>query len=236
MEMKTIVFKFDGPNVTMKAFGKDFISLLSNVYQLVEACSDDAPGIACIENNCITIKVVCAAAAVLALSGRGTVRDVGKYNAATKAISSCMRSHGATLEYSDGEAATIHQFGCDQGLPSVADERRSVQSVLTIYGELLDVGGSNPNAHIQSDAFEDVVKLDIDRETAKKLAARLYEQVGIRANVLIRDGKVVSGKALEVLDYEPQAIDEWLKANEGRLGGESFKGVDVNEFIVEQRV
>lgn len=90
-------------------------------------------------------------------------------------------------------------------------------------------------AHIRSDAFEEDVKVDIDRDVAKKLASRLYDQVGINATVTIRDGKIVSGMALSVIDYDPRPIDEWLRANEGKLGAEAFKGVDIEAFIAEQR-
>ena len=54
MKAKTLVFKFDGPDVNMQTFGRDFVSLFNNVYQLVESCSDDAPCVTAVENNCIT--------------------------------------------------------------------------------------------------------------------------------------------------------------------------------------
>lgn len=111
-----------------------------------------------------------------------------------------------------------------------------IQTTVTLYGELLDVGGANPNAHIRSAAFEDDVKIDVDRDMAKQLGSRLYEQVGLRADVVIRNGKIISGKALSVVDYEPQPIETWLKANEGSLGVDAFKGMDVEAFIAEQRV
>lgn len=98
------------------------------------------------------------------------------------------------------------------------------------------MGGANPNAHIRSAAFEDDVKIDVDRDMAKQLGSRLYEQVGLRADVVIRNGKIISGKALSVVDYEPQPIETWLKANEGSLGVDAFKGMDVEAFIAEQRV
>ena len=87
------------------------------------------------------------------------------------------------------------------------------KTTLAIYGELMDVGGVNPNAHIQSDAFEDDVVLDVEREDAKRLAQRLYSQIGVNASVTIRDGYVISGKILNVIDYAPEDIGEWLNRN-----------------------
>lgn len=237
MKTKTLVFKFDGPDVNMQAFGRDFVSLFNNVYQLVESCSDDAPCVMAVENNCITFRLICSAAVALTLNclGTGTVKNPVKYNAAVRSINSCLHSHHATLEYRDGDEDKTCQFGETQELPAVVETHYDVQTTMTIYGELVDVGGANPNAHIRSDAFEDDVKIDVDRELAKKLASRLYEQVGINAAVVVRDGKVVSGKALSIVDYDPQPIDEWLQANEGSLGIEAFKGIDINAFIAEQR-
>lgn len=120
-------------------------------------------------------------------------------------------------------------------LPVANVSMPSLRTTMTIYGELLDVGGTKPNAHIRSDAFAEDVRVDIDRAIAKKLAPRLYEQIGVTADVLIRDGKVVSGKVLSVLEYEPRQIVKWLSENAGHLGGESFRGVDIEAFIAEQR-
>ena len=237
MKAKTLVFKFDGPDVNMQAFGRDFVSLFNNVYQLVESCSDDAPCVTAVENNCITIRLICSAAVALAFNctGSGTVKNPIKYNAAVRGINSCLHSHHATLEYRDGDEGRVCQFGEAQELPAVAEAHCDVHSTMTIYGELVDVGGANPNAHIRSDAFEDDVKIDIDRDLAKRLASRLYEQVGINAAVVVRGGKVISGKALSVVEYDPKPIDEWLLENEGALGVEAFKGIDINAFIAEQR-
>ena len=236
METKAVVFKFDGPNVNTEALGKDLISLLGNVYQMVESCSDTPPGVTSIENNCITIKMVCGAAAMLALNGQTEVRDVAKYNASVKAINTCLRTHGATLDYLEPKTGVTKHFSVNEELPMIAETHHELRSTIKVYGELIDVGGANPNAHILSDSFDEPIKLDIDREIAKKLAKRLYDQIGVDASVVIRDGKVVSGKVLSVVDYEPQAIDEWLRSNEGTLGVEAFRGVDMDAFIAEQRI
>ena len=237
METKTLVFKFDGPNVNMQAFGKDLISLLSNVYQLVEACSNEPPSIMAVENNCITIRLLCSAVVGLSLCSNeiGTIKSPAKYNAAIRAINSCLHTHSATLEFQDVANSSICRFGDGEELPSVPETHREVQTTMTIYGELVDVGGANPNAHIRSDAFDEDVKIDVDRDVAKRLATRLYDQIGVTANIVIRDGRVVGGRALSVIDYDPQPIDVWLKANEDILGADAFKGMDIDAFIAEQR-
>ena len=235
METKELVFKFDGPNVNTQAFGKDFIPLLFHVSRLVEACSGEAPSVVAVENNCIKIRLLCLSTVVL-FTGAVLVhpiKNVTMYNTAVRKITDCMKAHGATLEYRDG--TSCHTFGETETLPVILEENVDLRTTMTIYGELLDVGGANPNAHICSAAFEGDVKIDVNRDMAKRLASRLYEQVGIRAEVVIRNGKVVSGKALSIVDYEPQPIEAWLKENEDSLGVDAFKDMDLEAFIAEQR-
>ena len=235
---RNIVFKFDGANVSTQAFGREFISLMANVYALVQACSDEEVRIVSIENNCIkfTLAATTLAASVLCVGGMDGVRDAVKYNAAAKAISATLKKHCATLEFSDSASGEVCFFDGQREMPSVPEIHHDIKTTLAVYGELLDVGGVNPNAHIQSDAFEDDVVLDVEREDAKKLAQWLYSQIGVNASVTIRDGHVIAGKVLNVIDYAPEDMGEWLGRNKNALGLEAFKDIDVSEFIAEQRI
>lgn len=235
---REMVFKFDGENVSTQAFGREFIPLMASVYALVESCSDEEVRIVSIENNCIklTFAVAAVASSVLCTGGIDGIRDVAKFNLSTKTINAMLRKHNATLEFSDSESGVFCRFDRQREMPSVPEVHHDVKTTLAIYGELMDVGGVNPNAHIQSDAFEDDVVLDVEREDAKRLAQRLYSQIGVNALVTIRDGHVISGKILNVIDYAPEDIGDWLSRNKNALGIEAFKGVDVSSFIAEQRI
>lgn len=235
---RNMVFKFDGANVSTQAFGREFIPLVANVYALVQACSNEEVRIVSIENNCIkfTLAVAALTSSVLCLGGMDGVKDTVKYNAAAKAINTMLRKHNATLELSDSANGDVCLFDGQKELPSVHEVHHDVKTTLAIYGELLDVGGVNPNAHIQSDAFEDDVVLDVEREDAKTLAQRLYSQIGVNASVTIRDGHVIAGKVLSVIDYAPEDMGEWLGRNKNALGIEAFRGIDVSGFIAEQRI
>ena len=235
---KELVFKFEGTNVNSKAFGRDFIPLVANVYALVQACSDEEVRILSIENNCIKVVLAAAMLASFALDADAVqgVREPAKFNAAAKALNASLKKHNATLELSDSGSGEVHRYDGEKGMPSVPESHRDVKTTLAVYGELLDVGGINPNVHIQSDAFEDDVVLDVGREDARKLAQRLYSQIGVNASVTIRDGNVISGKVLDVIDYAPEGIEDWLAQNQDALGIEAFKGMDVATFIAEQRI
>ena len=239
MEGNTVVFKFDGPDVNIQSFGKDFVSLVKNISDLVESCGEEEVRFVSVENNCITFRVLCSAAVSLALclGDVTSIRDVGKYNAAVKNINTCMSRRNATLEYAD---TSMHGktccFSVKKAIPFAEIMHSEVCSTMAIYGELVDVGGASPNAHIQSGSFQGIVKLDVDREMAKNLARKLYDRVGVMAKVTVVDGNVASGKVLEILDFDPEPIDAWLEKNEGKLGAEAFRNVDVEDFIARQRI
>lgn len=235
---KELVFQFDGASVNSEAFGRDFIPLLANVYALVQACSDEEVRVVSIENNCIKVVVAAAMLASFALGASAVqgVREPAKYNVAAKALNASLKKHNATLELSDSGTGAVCRFDADRGMPAAPEPHRDVKTTLAIYGELLDVGGINPNVHIQSDAFQDDVVLDVGREDARKLAQRLYSPIGVNASVTIRDGHVISGKVLDVIDYAPQDLEDWLEQNQDTIGIEAFKGLDLATFIAEQRI
>lgn len=239
---RKLVFKFDGANVNTGAFGKDFLSLIASVYSLAEACSDDEVQIESIENNCIKITLAVATLACSVICGdpisfeSSSIRNPKQYNAAVRSINATLKKRKATLELSDSSNQVLCKFDEVKELPSAPEVQTETETFLTVYGELLDIGGVNPNAHIKSESFDDDVVLSVDRSIALDLAPRLYSQIGVNARVVIRNRKVISGSVLNVIDYDPVDIDTWLKNTRESLGIETFKGVDIAKFIAEQRV
>lgn len=238
MKTKNIVLKFDGKDINSSALGKDFLPLLKSVYDLVQACSEDEVTIYGIENNCIKITFVVPAMMSLALSmgDVSSVKDVARYNTAIKTINSCLQKRSATLECSDSESSVVSNFDSQNTIPSIEVSKRELTTQTRIFGMLLDVGGANPNAHIRSESFEDDVLLDVDVDVAKRLAKRLYENIGVTAMITVVGGKVKSGKVLDILDYSPIDINKWLSENSGATGVEAFDGVDIASFVNEQRI
>lgn len=239
---RKLVFKFDGANVNTGAFGKDFLSLIASVYSLAEACSDDEVQIESIENNCIKITLAVATLACSVICGdhisleSSSIRNPKQYNAAVRSINATLKKRKATLELSDSSNQVLCKFDEVKELPSAPEVQTETETFLAVYGELLDIGGVNPNAHIKSESFDDDVVLSVDRSIALDLAPRLYSQIGVNARVVIRNRKVISGSVLNVIDYDPVDIDTWLKNTRESLGIEAFKGVDIAKFIAEQRV
>lgn len=236
--VETIAFKFDGANISTDALGGSLLPLAMSVYNLVQACSDEEARLLSVENNCVKMTFARTVVASVALFGTVAegIRDIPKYNAATRAINTMLVKHGATLEVEGVGGGAIRRFDSTSGIPTLPEIHHDVKANMAIYGELLDVGGVEPNIHINSDSFSDNVRLKIERDDARKLATRLYRQVGVNAAVTVRDGKVVAGKVLSVIDYEPEDLSEWLVRSGGNIGVEAFRGVNVAEFIEEQRI
>lgn len=236
-DTRKMTFKFDGANISTQAFGHEFISLMSNVYALAQACSSEEVRVVSIENNCIkfTLSVAALSFSVLCGGVENGVIDAVRYNAAVKAINATLKKHEATLELSDSAHSEVCRFDGQKEMPSIPETHYETKTTLAIYGELLDVGGIKPNVHIQSDAFEDDVVLDVERENAKKLAQRLYSQIGVNASVTIKNGRIIAGKVLNVMDYAPEDMADWLHTNKNALGVDAFKDVDISDFIAEQR-
>ena len=236
--METITFKFDGANVSTDALGNALLPLATQVYNLVQACSDEEARLLSIENNCVKITFARTAVVAFALFGIAgdNIKDVAKFNAASRAINTMLSRSCATLEIKDSTGGNVRKFDAATCVPSLPEVHHDIKTTMAIYGELMDVGGVDPNVHIMCDAFPAGVLLKIDKSAAQNLAKRLYSQVGVNASVVIRDGKVVSGRVLDVIDYAPEDMATWLNRNDGKLGVESFKGVNIADFIAEQRI
>lgn len=90
----------------------------------------------------------------------------------------------------------------------------------TIYGELVDAGGDNPNIHIKINNDYTVI-IDTDKKRAKELAARLYDQVGLKGSAKwdILTSKIIEFKLYDILDYSPgnlkETFDELKKITSG---------------------
>jgi len=90
----------------------------------------------------------------------------------------------------------------------------------TIYGELIDVGGDNPNIHIKIN--EDyIIIVDTNREIAKKLGNRLFDTIGLNgyAKWEIETSKILEFKLSSILDYNPIGAKESFQQLKGITSG-----------------
>ena len=50
------------------------------------------------------------------------------------------------------------------------------------------------------------------------------------------DSLLIALYVLNVIDYAPEDMGEWLKKNGSAIGVEAFEGVNLADFIAEQRI
>ena len=103
---------------------------------------------------------------------------------------------------------------------AVEEERAPIRSIDDLYARVIRVGGENPvTAKLEIGKQSGTYKV-ASLELGKKLAARLYETVKIRAEVGW-DPKTLDIVELEVKDLDENWLDEHLwelmKAHDGRL-------------------
>ena len=90
----------------------------------------------------------------------------------------------------------------------------------TIYGELIDVGGDNPNIHIKIN--EDyIIIIDTNKEVAKKLGNRLFDIIGLSgfAKWEVETSKIIEFKLSNILEYSPLGATESFKQLKGITSG-----------------
>lgn len=80
----------------------------------------------------------------------------------------------------------------------------------TIYGRMIQIGGINPNIHLEIPNRKTPVVCDISQEMVNQLVSKLYKEIGISGWVE-RDAETLDIKRMkveEILPYDPEKFDE----------------------------
>lgn len=101
----------------------------------------------------------------------------------------------------------------------------------TIYGQVVEAGGKNPNVHIETLQGQIVVCAG-DQDQVKKLAEQLYEMVGIvgRANYNVTSSELTNFTIHEVLPYVATSFTTALREL-GEAAAPYFGDIDVDTFV-----
>lgn len=92
---------------------------------------------------------------------------------------------------------------------------------INIYGTLNDTGGENPNIHLKVNDEYNLI-IETNKETAKELALRLYDYIGLRGTAKwdAVTGEIVEFKLQNILDYRESNIkDAFSKLRNISSGG-----------------
>jgi hypothetical protein len=114
------------------------------------------------------------------------------------------------------------------------DKQTTLKGNTTIYGELVDAGGDNPNIHIKINDDYTVI-IGADKQKTKELAVRLYEFVGLKgfAKWDAATAKILEFKLSEILNYNPKSVvDTFSKLR--NLFGDGWDRHNTNDEINQQ--
>ena len=80
-----------------------------------------------------------------------------------------------------------------------------------VYGEIIDIGGSNPNIHIKDETLQKKIIIDIDKEEIKKVKENiLYQKKSIYISCSEHEltGEIKNCKFISWDDYDPDYVKE----------------------------
>jgi hypothetical protein len=124
-----------------------------------------------------------------------------------KSITKFSKKYNCT-GYFNHNNITVSSFSPDKEINF--EKTNFITGETTIYGEVIDAGGENPNVHFKINNDYTII-FDVTREFAKAFAQKLYEgEIGIKgiAKWDVTTYKVDHFKPLNIIEYEPRPINE----------------------------
>lgn len=208
-----------------------FIVEVSNLMAKADPAGDAKAGLASIEPNCIKLNINLLnrrAVRVLSLlwfylSGANVTLPLA-CNAQIDFINGFVKRNNLTISVPGRHGSgPLHVSAVN---PIRKMEARKMRYTTSIYGELMDVGGVTPNAHIKPVNGEKQIRCQIDRDMAIALGERLYSVVGLRGEATSEDGVITDFKVSSILPYRVRPNqDVFVELRNSGLA-EMFKDVD----------
>lgn len=108
------------------------------------------------------------------------------------------------------------------------------QSSEVIYGELTDVGGSDPNVHLKTDYGS--LKCEVSKEQAIQLGARLYTNIGLLCDVYRNHNEENPNRIIvkEILPYDETKWESNISELQ-EIFSKRFRDVNVEEYFRDMR-
>ncbi|QSH40942.1 hypothetical protein P0136_10600 [Lentisphaerota bacterium ZTH] len=95
-------------------------------------------------------------------------------------------------------------------------DKRTINFVTTIYGDIIMIGGKSPNIHIEPLGGGKLIVCDMDKSEVEKLGHMLYKRIGINGIATKEGGKIVRMKVQRILNYSQDSKIKFIdidKAN-----------------------
>ena len=108
----------------------------------------------------------------------------------------------------------------------VFDKSNELKGETRIYGVVVRVGGESPTVHFRVDNDYKIV-IDVKEEIAKRLASKLYEQVGLIGTATwdYKSYKVIGFKVSVIVEIDEKPVKESFKELR-KLIGKYWDGID----------
>jgi hypothetical protein len=132
----------------------------------------------------------------------------------------------------DGREEVLGMIGPDDEIP----EAQTTKGITTLRGTVERVGGKTKSTvHVRLSESQKVI-VEVDADTARKLATDLYDEIGLRgeATWFVDTGEIDSFDLIEVVESSRRSASEGLERL-ADLAGDSFDGVDPSEYINKVR-
>jgi hypothetical protein len=139
---------------------------------------------------------------------------------------------GWSLEFVPNEALNIRHAVIALGREVPDPNLLVAQGTTTIYGRCERVGGTKPRANIRLLTTSELLSIRVNEPLAKKLAARLYQDVGVEgeAGWRTRGWQIVWFKATRLLEYSPEGLVEAFQQLATAAGGR-WDGIDAEDYV-----
>lgn len=236
-EKKIIKFKLEGKGITPDSLGKGLIDFLQNIFILTEAYNSNPIGITAVENNCITVQFLVPVAFSFALFGSPNIINpqisINQVVNSVANMNKLLASRNATMYCydNDSDSEYVKYDGCNHKIPVILVDS-PIKSIISLYGELVDVGGSGEaNIHLKTSIQKKAITLGVTKELARRLAPKLYSSIGVQAEVSFLKGDIIKGCVLAILDYAPQPLESWLKKDALPVLGREYQNINVDDFL-----
>lgn len=151
-------------------------------------------------------------------------------------ISEVLVKQSLNLKLSSPEKGGItSQFGKISPIDKAVSETEVRDRTMCLYGTLIQIGGEPCEARLRLDEGN-IVRLSVERDVARRLGARIYDEVGVSAFVQIEtaSGEIQSGKVARLLSYEPTSVSESFQEL-ANCGAGAWDGVDARKFVRDLR-
>lgn len=234
-----IDIKLDREGLNPENFNFDelakFLKVFSDIIAKDKSSAEDfRSSFVGIESNCINLKFLFSRKALTSYAAfimfqKGLLFSLpSSFNSTIKELNSFCCRNKLTIE-----------LPLNRRIKETFSEQKPFKQVQTtkmkaetyIYGKLMDIGGSKPNAHVSLLNSDKTVTCSLPEDKAKELAARLYEVVGLQGIAYYENNELISFQVSDILPYRKRNnVDPFEELK--KLGiSKYFDGIDPNEYV-----